>query len=455
MSKSLLVVALGGLVACGSDGADVPPDSGPDALPPLPSHPCESDCVDWGVGIGGNDWGAVHDVAIDGSGDVLVAGMHSEGTFRDREAYLAKFSSSGTETWSRQFGTDRNDEARAVAVTPSGEVIVGGYVDVAESVADPGSADAFVAKYSPSGTSLWMTEFGDPTPNASNQLRDGVVDVGVLDSGEIVAVGQFWNSMIVGGDALYSLGESDVFVVLLSSTGAIQWGTRLASMGYDHARRVTVTPDAFYVTFALGASAGFGAAGDVIVPGTQYPMAAVVARLTLDGQLDWVRTVTSSVDTFPGGTFVLPSGDIAFFGTVLTAYDPSYGQSVNGAFARRFSPAGDEIEDFQLDLSTLSAWQADGLYTAGGHYLFAGSYHHEGDTLYVSANLPERGERWRVEALDSGSQGDLYAVAEGPDGTLAVGGVFRGQLRVGDRTISATSNWGSGFVFVLRPGIDP
>ena len=70
-------------------------------------------------------------VATDSSGNVYVAGVTYGGldgnSKGNSDLFVVKYNSSGTKQWTKQYGTDRYDEARGVATDSSGNVyVVGG-----------------------------------------------------------------------------------------------------------------------------------------------------------------------------------------------------------------------------------------------------------------------------------------------------------------------------------------
>src|SRR5438046_3726892 len=80
--------------------------------------------------------------------------------FVQPDIYVAKLNSSGGHVWSKSFGTINSDQGRAVAVDPSGNVVITGYflgtIDFGGGpVTSSGGLNTFVAKYSSGGAHLW------------------------------------------------------------------------------------------------------------------------------------------------------------------------------------------------------------------------------------------------------------------------------------------------------------
>ncbi len=78
---------------------------------------------------------------------------------------MAKYDASGAHEWSQRFGGANSDESAAIAVDASGNVIVAGFfVGTADfgggNLVSAGDYDVFVAKYDASGAHQWSQRFG-------------------------------------------------------------------------------------------------------------------------------------------------------------------------------------------------------------------------------------------------------------------------------------------------------
>ena len=103
-------------------------------------------------------------VVADSSG-VYVAGYIAEPfpnlmSAGGHDAFLRKYHTAGLELWTRQFGTTEEDHAVAVTSNASGIFVAGYTVDAMLAGPPMGSFDIFVRKYDPSGTEQWTRQFG-------------------------------------------------------------------------------------------------------------------------------------------------------------------------------------------------------------------------------------------------------------------------------------------------------
>ena len=106
-------------------------------------------------------------VATDASGNVYQAiaaagPINGQPFAGDKDVVLIKQSPAGATLWTRSLGTVGLERAYGVAVDPTGDVVVTGYTKGDLDGGHPGntSDDAFVAKYDPTGNREWVRQVG-------------------------------------------------------------------------------------------------------------------------------------------------------------------------------------------------------------------------------------------------------------------------------------------------------
>jgi uncharacterized protein (UPF0548 family) len=110
-------------------------------------------------------------VAVDATG-VYVAGytygaLPGQVNAGGADAFVRKYDSDGNEQWTRQFGSASSDSASGVAANGSG-VDVAGYTEGAlPPQVSAGGVDAFLLRYDSSGTELWTRQFGSANSEAA------------------------------------------------------------------------------------------------------------------------------------------------------------------------------------------------------------------------------------------------------------------------------------------------
>jgi len=202
----------------------------------------------WSQRLGGTDNESSFGVAVDGSGNILVAGSFSGAvnlggsdlvSAGAGDVFIAKYNAGGAHQWSERFGGTGEDEANAVAVDVSGNVVVTGYFDGTTNLGganlvSAGNKDIFLAKYDANGLHQWSQSFGGTDYDQGN-------GVAVDNLGNVVVTGLFYsNSINFGGGVFSPWGYDDIFLAKFNASGAHQWSQRFGGTGEDGGSAVAV-----------------------------------------------------------------------------------------------------------------------------------------------------------------------------------------------------------------------
>jgi len=137
--------------------------------------------------------------------------------------------------WSRAFGGEGWDGAKALAMNEQGEVYVGGYFKSASldmggapliNAGPANHSDVFVAKYDSLGNHLWSKRFGGAS-------LDELTDVELDSKGNLFVAGKFMSSIDFGGGDLQTYGETDFFVTKLDGDGEHIWSEHFGTSSSD------------------------------------------------------------------------------------------------------------------------------------------------------------------------------------------------------------------------------
>jgi len=182
----------------------------------------------WSSYLGGSDLDQGLAVAVDSSGNAFVTGQTQSTNFPSvggfdtsgggvKDAFVTKVNSAGSLVWSSYLGGSLTDYARAIAVDASGNALVAGttYSDDFPATGGfdsllSGTQDAFVAKVSGGGALLWSSYLG-------GSGVDEAFGIAVDGNGNAVLAGQTLSSDFpsTGGfDTTLGAGY-DVFVTRL------------------------------------------------------------------------------------------------------------------------------------------------------------------------------------------------------------------------------------------------
>lgn len=214
-------------------------------------------------------------LALDASGNIYVTGATASTPGRGTDAFVAKFSSTGTQVYSTTIGGSANDAGRAIAVDAQGDAYIAGDTESSDFPVTPGAAqtkfgglvsvfgvgsfgDGFVAKFNPSGaTVLFATYWGGSEPDiayaiAVDSTGNAYVAGATSSSNFPVTTGAFQTTYAgPPADPTDPDPDGDAFVSKFSPLGAVVWSTYLGGSQAD-------------VAYAIA----LDAAGNVYIAGT-------------------------------------------------------------------------------------------------------------------------------------------------------------------------------------------
>ncbi len=223
----------------------------------------------WATYFGGYDLSGTgrcfaSSVAVDDLGNAYVVGNtnvadsiaksgHQNTLGGKDDAYLAKFSASGSLLWATYYGGTEDEDGVCVKVT-SNKVLLGGNTRSSNAIAKTngtlnslqGGQDVFLAAFDTAGTRQWGVYYGGPNNESLSDFD--------LDAKNDVAFTGSTNSytgIFKLGSATYGGGISDAFVAKLLGGDNLNWGTYFGSTGDDNGVSIVVDKVS-YAIFLLG-----------------------------------------------------------------------------------------------------------------------------------------------------------------------------------------------------------
>ncbi|MBN1833421.1 MAG: SBBP repeat-containing protein [Deltaproteobacteria bacterium] len=256
-----------------------------------------SGILQWNTFMGGVSVAFVTAIAVDGSGNVYVAGDSYStwgsspvnaysGTY---DAFAAKLNNSGVLQWNTFMGSAALDYAHSIAVDSGGNLYVAGSSQATWGSspvnAYSGNYDAFTAKLNNSGVLQWNTFMGSAVD------EDDARGIAVDDTGNVYVAGSSqatWGSSPVNA---YS-GDYDAFAAKLNNSGVLQWNTFMGSAALDEANAIAV--DGNGNVYVAGTSQATWGSSPVNAYSGDYD--AFTAKLNNSGVLQW-NTFMGSADS--------------------------------------------------------------------------------------------------------------------------------------------------------------
>ncbi len=313
-------------------------------------------------GGGGDDRGA--SCAVDKHDNVFVTGLtnstdfpilngfqstHGTGSVAFN-AFVVKIDSSGQRAWASYFGGSVREVGRSVAIDSLGNVLVVGNTNssdmpiaFASQTSLRGNMDAFLAKFTNSGTRLWSTFFG-------GSQEDEVGSCAIDSAGNIYLIGRTISTNLQFGSVSQPNygGNGDAYIAKFTGNGNRIWTTYLG--GNDNDQAMSCGTDKIGNLYVAGvtSSANFPVSAGAIqttIGGAGYD--AFAAKFNTNGQRLWSTYYGGSGYEIGNTCAVTPSGDFCLVGytdsrnlAVQKAWQPIYAGGTLDAFIVRFDPNG-------------------------------------------------------------------------------------------------------------------
>jgi hypothetical protein len=231
----------------------------------------------WTVAVGGSNSDTGKSVTVDSNGNIYTTGFFtgtvdfdpSAGTDNHtaflEDAYITKYNSDGTYSWTKTVDSVTGSQGRAVVVDGSGNIYVtGSFTDTADFIPDPvntdnknsaGSADIFLTKIYSDGSYGWTKSIGGPGDDLGISVT--------LDNAEnLYLTGGFSGSVDFnpdsGTDIHTSSGSLDIFLTSIGSDGSYGCTKTIGGTDFEGGTSVTAyNSDKVYITGMFNGTVNF------------------------------------------------------------------------------------------------------------------------------------------------------------------------------------------------------
>jgi hypothetical protein len=224
-------------------------------------------------------------------GNVITFGSTTISEASNADIFVAKFNATGNLIWLRNAGGQGDDASFSIATDISGNSYITGYFTGTAlfgntKVTSIGYSDVFVAKYSASGTLVWLKTGGGAYQDESYAISTDV-------TGNCYVTGHFTGNATFSGITLTSAGyfDTDVFILKYNPSGLLMWAKRAGGIGNDIGYGIDV--DKNENVFVCGAFRGTMLFGDKILTRTTGSN-GFIAKFDQSGKMLWSRNTNGS-----------------------------------------------------------------------------------------------------------------------------------------------------------------
>ncbi|MCB9232418.1 MAG: SBBP repeat-containing protein [Bacteroidia bacterium] len=253
----------------------------------------------WGTYYGGTLQEIGYCIALDGTGDIYLAGFtgssnaiasggHQNTWGGSADAFLAKFNSAGVRQWATYYGGTSSDYGYSTAVDGGGNVYLAGWTAGSAGIASGGHQntfgggnDAFLVKFNSSGIRQWGTYYG-------GNFSENGYSVSVDPVGNVFLAGSTnsSNAIASGGHQNTVGGGQDGFLAKFNPSGVLQWGTYYGGAGLDVTYTSYSDPGGnVYISGTTNSSSGIASGGFQNAIGGGYD--AFLVKFNAAGVRQW------------------------------------------------------------------------------------------------------------------------------------------------------------------------
>lgn len=303
--------------------------------------------VEWMYYLGGSEYDYGGAIALDGAGNVLIAGVTESIDFEgrnnvhygSRDVFLVRTSPSGELNWMTYLGGSGNEYSYGIAMDSTGNALVTGdtfSTDFAgrNNSHHGGSGDTFVLKVNPSGELEWMTYLGGEKADLGRGIAVDAV-------GNALVTGRTFSTDFEGRSNSYYGGFWDAFVLGVSPSGQIQWMTYFGGSGDDNGAGIAVDGSETVLVAGYTGSVDFDGRTNSYYGGE---MDAYALKFSLLGEIQWMTYLGGSGVDWCSGIAVDGDGNALVVGyaesTDFAGQNNSHHGGRGDAIALKLNPSG-------------------------------------------------------------------------------------------------------------------
>jgi pimeloyl-ACP methyl ester carboxylesterase len=371
----------------------------------------------WVKQFGTNNYDDAFAITTDNDGNQYVVG-HTNGTFPNNtnsggyDAYIAKYSSSGTQVRVKQFGTSSHDAAYGITTDSADNLYVTGFTSgTLPNNISSGGDDIFIAKYASDGSQVWIKQFGTSHHEIAYSITTD-------SAGNLYITGETGGTFSDNTNS----GSYDVFIAKYASNGNQVWVKQFGTSGNDIAYNITIdTSDNLYITgHTPGSLPNNTSMGSVD---------AYIAKYTINGNQVWVKQFGTSGYDEARGITADSSDNLYVAGTTNGTFPNNANIGNADAYIAKYDSSGVQVwikqfgtsnYDDALNITTSS--DGDLYVTGSDNDIFITEFTTTGSQQWIKQFGTSAYERGSGISIDS--SGNLYV-------TGGTGGAFPDNTNLG------------------------
>jgi hypothetical protein len=319
-----------------------------------------------------------YSIAVDASGNVYTTGVFAHTVDFDPsgitsynissvnyspDVFISKLDSNGNFVWAKAMGGSDNDIGYGIALDDSGNVYTAGAFSGTADF-DPGSGnfnltasgynDVFISKLDSDGNFIWAKSMGGPQYAWAQGIC--VDPTGVYTTGHFSDSADFDPG--VGQFNLQSVGNNDIFVSKLNTSGNFVWAKAMGGTSDDDSHSIAVYGENIYTCGLFSSTADFDPGAGIFNLTSVGSPDIFISKLDFNGNFIWAKSMGGPEYSEARSIAVDVSGNVYTTGifTGTTDFDPGVGTHA------LTSVGGNDLYVSKLDASGNFQWAK----TSGG-----------------------------------------------------------------------------------------
>ncbi len=327
-----------------------------------------------------------------------VSGNHDS-----TDVWVVKLNSSGNIQWQKCLGGTMADYGYSIQQTTDGGYILIGTTDSnnGDVSGNHGCSDVWVVKLNSGGNIQWQKCLGGTSFDYGFSIQQttdgGYILTGQTDSNNGDVSGIHFNNP--------NYQTPDVWLVKLSSTGAIQWQKCLGGSSSDSGSSIEQTIDGGYIV--VGSTSSIN--GDVIGNHFQFTSDVWVVKLGSTGAIQWQKCLggtktdfgNSILQTLDGG-YIVAGGTDSNDGDALGNHQTTGGGGIYDAWVVKLSSAGNIQWQKCLGGGYIEKAFSIQQTADGGYIVLGGAGSDNGDVIGNHGPGFEMSDAWTVKLNSTG-----------------------------------------------------
>ncbi|HEX6426163.1 MAG TPA: T9SS type A sorting domain-containing protein, partial [Niastella sp.] len=245
------------------------------------------------------------------SNDGNVTGNHGGG-----DAWIVRLGSKGNVVWQKCLGGTKSDVGRYITPTADGYIVVGESMSIDGDVTGGhGGSDIWVVKLDKNGNIMWQKCLGGSNEEKASGIKQ------TADGGYIISGTTHSND----GDVQGFHGSTDMWVVKLTSNGALEWQKCLGGSYLEFSYDIELTATGGYIVAGSAQSDDGDVNGIHSIATDSSAIDAWVVSLSSTGAVEWQKCFGGTnyeeffdLQIMPDKTFIVVGetysndGDVSF-----------------------------------------------------------------------------------------------------------------------------------------------